>query len=342
MKILFIGGTGTISTSITGLLADRGEDLYLLNRGNSNNRVPEGVKVIKADIHDEDAAGKAIGNQDFDVVADFIAFERKHLERDYRLFKGRTKQFVFISSASAYQKPPVSFPITESTPLANPYLEYSRNKIDCEDYLMKIYREEGFPITIVRPSHTYDERRSVIGGWAPVSRIFRQKTVIIPGDGSTLWTLTHSADFAKAFAGLLGNPHAIGDSFHITSDEVLTWNQIYRIYADTLGVPLNAVHVSSDFIGGCSLDNMRGNLLGDKANNAVFDNSKIKKLVPDFQATIRFDQGIKPCIEYFLQNKSLQAGDELYDEWCDMVVSTQQAALEKVLEWKKAKAGDRA
>lgn len=337
MKILFIGGTGTISTSITKLLASCGEQLYLLNRGNFDNRVPEGVKIIKADIHDEDAVGYALGTQEFDVVADFIAFERKHLERDYRLFKGRTKQFIFISSASAYQKPPVSFPITESTPLANPYWEYSRNKIDCEDYLMKIYRDEGFPITIVRPSHTYDEHKPVIGGWKVLSRIYRQRPVIIPGDGLTLWTLTHSSDFAKAFAGLLGNPHAIGDAFHITSDDALTWNQIYQIYADALGVPLNVVHVASDFICGCSLEDTRGSLLGDKSNNAVFDNSKIKKLVPGFHSTIRFDQGVKPCVEHFLKNESLQAGDELYDEWCDKVISAQQAALEKVLEWKMAK-----
>lgn len=334
MKILFIGGTGTISTEITKLLASEGEDLWLLNRGSRNEGLPGFVKIIKADIYDEASAAEAIGSQKFDAVVDFIAFERKHLERDYRLFSGKVGQFIFISSASAYQKPPVSFPVTESTPLVNPYWEYSRNKIDCENYLNSLNREEGFPVTIVRPSHTYDYN-PVIGGWHVLSRIYRQLPVIIPGDGSTLWTLTNSADFAKAFVGLIGNPRAIGDTFHITSDEALTWNQIYKIYADALGVKLNAVHISTDFLCECSLEDMRGSLTGDKSNNAVFDNTKIKRLVPSFYAGIRFDQGVKSCIDYFLCNKNLQDGDALYDEWCETVIAARSAALEGVQKWIK-------
>ncbi|MDR1689417.1 MAG: SDR family oxidoreductase [Clostridiales bacterium] len=339
MKVLFIGGTGTISTEITKLMAERGNDVYLLNRGSKNHTVPENVKILKADIYNEEESKKVIGDNSFDVVADFIAFHKSALERDYRLFNGKTRQFIFISSASAYQKPPVSFPITESTPLANPYWEYSRNKIECEEYLVKKYREDGFPITIVRPSHTYNDYSTVIGGFEVLSRMLRGKKVIIPGDGATLWTLTNSRDFAKAFAGLCGNVHAIGDAFHITGDEVLTWNQIYQIYADALSVKLNAVHISTDFLCDCATEDLRGSLTGDKSNNAVFDNSKIKKLVPDFCATTRFDQGVLPCVKYFMENKKLQDGDEKYDRWCDAVIAAQEAALLSVIKWREEQAG---
>jgi len=341
MKILLIGGTGTISTEITKLLAEQGNNVCVLNRGGKNHRIPASVTVITADIHDEAAAKAAIGNESFDAVADFIAFDKRHLERDFRLFKGKTKQFIFISTASAYQKPPVSFPITESTPLKNPYWQYSRNKIECEDYLTGLFRDENFPVTIVRPSHTYDDESQVLGGWRILSRIYRQKYVIIPGDGTTLWTLTHSRDFARGFAGLVCNPRSIGNAFHITSDEALTWNQIYQIYADALGVPLKAVHISSDFICDCFLPDTRdmlGNLTGDKANNGVFDNSKIKNLVSDFKAVIRFERGVKGGISYFLKNQELIRGDELYDEWCDTVIAARKAALDTVMEWNKSKA----
>jgi len=340
MKVLLIGGTGTISTEITRLLAKRGHNVYILNRGGKNHRVPDTVKTIITDINNETEAGNAIGNNTFDVVADFIAFEKSQLERDYRLFRNRTKQFIFISTASAYQKPPAGFPITESTPLSNPYWQYSRNKTECEDYLTGLFRNDGFPITIVRPSHTYNEESQVLGGWHILSRIFRQKRVIIPGDGATLWTLTHSKDFALGFVGLTGNPRAMGNAFHITSDEALTWNQIYQTYADALNVPLKAVHISSDFICDAYYTDkrdMRGNLTGDKSNNGVFDNSKIKAAVPGFKAVIPFHQGVLGGVDYFLNNKDLQEGDAVYDEWCDTVIEAQDTALNKVLEFNKTR-----
>ncbi len=336
MKALFIGGTGTISSAITRKLAAEGCELYLLNRGNRNGDLPDGVRVIQADIRDEAEVVKLLGNHTFDVVADFIAFEPAQLERDYRLFRDKTKQFIFISSASAYQTPLSDYRITEGTPLSNPYWEYSRNKISCEDYLMKQYREQGFPVTIVRPSHTYDERSIPLGvhgskgSWQVAKRMLENKPVIIHGDGTSLWTLTHNRDFAKGFIGLMGNIHAIGESVHITSDESVTWNQIYEVIADALGVELKAVHVASDFLAACSQDDLRGSLLGDKANTVVFDNAKLKRLVPEFTATTRVDQGIKETIRYILDHPEHQVEDPDFDSWCDKVIDALEAAKRAV------------
>ncbi|TWD92262.1 nucleoside-diphosphate-sugar epimerase [Neobacillus bataviensis] len=338
MKALFIGGTGTISSAITKQLVTMGCELYLLNRGNRKNRLPDGVNLLQADIKDEDQVSRLIEDLEFDVVADFIAFEPAQLERDYRLFKGKTKQFIFISSASAYQTPLSDYRITEGTPLSNPYWQYSRNKIACEEYLLKLYREEAFPITIVRPSHTYDERSIPLGvhgskgSWQVAKRMLENKPVIIHGDGTSLWTMTHNTDFAKGFIGLMGNIHAIGESVHITSDESLTWNQIYQSIADALGVKLNAIHVSSEFLDACSKEDYRGGLLGDKANSVVFDNSKLKRLVPDFVATTRFDQGIKQTVEYIVAHPELQTPDEEFDDWCDRVVDALNMALKMLNE----------
>ncbi|CAH1216655.1 MULTISPECIES: SDR family oxidoreductase [Paenibacillus] len=336
MKALFIGGTGTISTAITNQLALEGWDLYLLNRGNRNEDLPGEVKVLQADINDEAKVAELVADLEFDVVADFIAFVPSQLERDYRLFKNKTKQFMFISSASAYQTPLADYRITEGTPLSNPYWEYSRNKIACEEYLMKLYRDEGFPVTIVRPSHTYGDRSVPLGvhgakgSWQVLKRILENKPVIIHGDGTSLWTITHNRDFAKGFIGLMGNIHAIGDSVHITSDESVTWNQIYGIIADALGKPLNAVHVSSAFLAACSDQDLHGSLLGDKANTVVFDNSKLKRLVPDFVATTRADQGIKRTIEHILAHPELQVEDPEFDAWCDDVIQALETALSQV------------
>jgi len=330
MRALFIGGTGIISTAITKLFSEMGGELYLLNRGNRNSQLPENVKCIQADINDEAAVKEFLADLSFDVVADFIAFTEEHVKRDYRLFSEKTKQYIFISSASAYQKPPLSYPITESTPLINPYWEYSRNKICCEEYLVKQHRENGFPATIVRPSHTYDDSYLPLEGWQVARRLINGKPVIIHGDGTSLWTLTHSSDFAKGFVGLMGNVHAIGEAIHITSDELLTWNQIYAIIADALGVKLKAVHVTSDFIAACSLNDQRGNLIGDKANNAIFDNSKLKRLVPGFVATTRFDQGIRKTIANIMSNPALQKEDLNYDLWCDRVIDAMDVALKTV------------
>ncbi|MEK0313355.1 SDR family oxidoreductase [Cohnella sp. 56] len=337
MRALFIGGTGTISAAITRQLAERQDcELYVLNRGTRNDNLPASVKTLEADINDEARVAELIRDLSFDVVADFIAFVPAQLERDYRLFAGKTKQFMFISSASAYQKPLSDYRVTESTPLANPYWEYSRNKIACEEYLIKQYRERSFPITIVRPSHTYDERSIPLGvhgskgSWQVAKRMLEGKPVIIHGDGTSLWTMTHNEDFARGFIGLMGNLHAIGESVQITSDETLTWNQIYEAIADALDVKLRAVHVSSEFLAACSREDYTGGLIGDKANSVVFDNAKLKRLVPDFVATTRFDQGVKGTIANLLAHPELQREDPDFDRWCDRVIEALDRAADAV------------
>ncbi len=340
MKALFIGGTGTISMAITKQLAQNPDwELYLINRGNRSDNVPENVKVITVDVSDETAVVEKLGDLQFDCVCDFIGFVPEQLERDYRLFKGKTKQFMYISSASAYQKPLSDYKITESTPLANPYWEYSRNKIACEEYLMKLYREEGFPITIIRPSHTYDERSIPVGAHGKdgsfqiVKRMLEGKPVLVHGDGTSLWTMTHNSDFAKGFIGLMGNIHAIGEAYHITSDETVTWNQIYQIIADSLGVEYKPYYVPSDFLDEVGGYDFRGGLIGDKANSVVFDNSKLKRAVPGFCATVRLDQGIRKAVEYVLAHEEVQFVDEEFDEWCDHVIEALEKAKKEIKSW---------
>ncbi len=336
MRALFIGGTGIISTAISRQLLDSSWELYLINRGSRNDVLQTNVKTITADINNEADVKEKLGDLQFDVVCDFIAFVPSQLERDYRLFAGRTKQFMFISSASAYQKPLSDYKITESTPLANPYWEYSRNKIACEEYLMKMYRENGFPVTIIRPSHTYDERSVPLGvhgnkgSWQVVKRMLEGKPVIIHGDGTSLWTMTHNTDFAKAFIGLMGNIHAIGEAYQITTDETLTWNQIYKCIADALGVELKPYYVPSDFLHSVSNYDFRGSLIGDKANSVVFDNAKLKRAVPDFVPTMRFDMGVKKTIEYVLSHKECQIEDEEFDAWCDRVIAAMENAKKEI------------
>ena len=325
MKALFIGGTGTISMAITKKLLAEGHEVYLLNRGNRNADLQGNVHFLNVDVNDEKAVLEKIDGLQFDVVAEFIAFVPAQLERDYRLFKGRTKQFIFISSASAYQKPVGNYVISEKTPLANPYWEYSRNKIACEDYLYKLYRDEQFPITIVRPSHTYDERSVPLGvhgdkgSFQVIKRIQEGKPVIIHGDGTSLWTLTHNSDFAKGFVGLMGNIHAIGEAVQIMSDESVTWNQIYECIAQSLGVELKAVYAPSTYLAKHSNYDFTGSLIGDKANSVVFDCSKLKALVPDFVATKRVDQGIKETVDYVLSHPECQIEDKEFDAWCDKI-----------------------
>jgi len=331
MKILFIGGTGTISAAISKLLILQGHDLYLVNRGQRNEALPEGAHYLIADVNDEAKVAGLIHDLEFDCVADFIAFVPEHLQRDYRLFKDKTKQFIFISSASAYQKPLANYRVSEATPLSNPYWQYSRDKIACEDYLMKLYREESFPVTIVRPSYTYDERKVPLGvhgsagTWTVVKRIMDGKPVIIHGDGTALWTMTHTTDFAKGFVGLIGNIHALGEAVQITSDETLTWNQIYQCIAGALNRPLKAVHVSSEFLAAAGSYDFYGGLLGDKAVSVVFDNAKLKRLVPEFVAEKRFDQGVKETIDYILAYPEYQQEDETFDRWCDEIIESMQS-----------------
>ena len=312
------------------MASKQGFELYLLNRGNRSSLVPEGVKIIKADINNEDDVREKLKDYTFDIVAEFIAYDVNALKRDVRLFNGRIKQYFFISSASAYQKPLSSPFITESTPLSNPYWAYSRDKIEGEEYLMKEYRDNGFPITIIRPSHTYGDFSVPLavkgnkGSFSVIDRIRKGKKVIVPGDGSSLWTTTHNSDFAKAFVGLMGNVHAIGEAFQITSDESLTWNQIYGIIGDVLGVKPNLVHIPSETLAKAYPDFL-GALIGDKSNTVIFDNSKIKRLVPDFCATVRFDQGVRRAIKHILEHKELQIPDPEFDTWTDKMIEAYEA-----------------
>ena len=337
MKILMIGGTGTISTAISRRLADTGHDLYIINRGNANDKLQSHIKFIKADINDENAVLENLGDMKFDAVCEFIGFVQPQLERDYRLFGGRTKQFVYISSASAYNKLPPDHVITEGTSLANPFWEYSRNKIQCEEYLMKLYRDDGFPVTIVRPSHTYCETSVPLGvhgrngSWQVIKRMLEGKPVIIHGDGTSLWTMTDSRDFAEGFIGLLGNPHAIGEAFQITSDETLTWNQIYRTIADCLGVEFKPYYVASEFLAAVSDYDFTGSLIGDKSNSVVFDNSKLKRAVPGFSPKIKFEEGIKNTLDHVLLHKECQVADEEFDKWCDKVIAALENAKKEIL-----------
>ena len=338
MKILIIGGTGTISSAITRQLAVSGHDLWLLNRGTRKDEVPANVRQVITDIDNEAEVLRQIGNEQFDAVCEFIGFVTAQVERDIRLFKGRTRQYVYISSASAYNKPAASHMITEGTSLANPYWEYSRNKIACEELLMHEYRENGFPVTIIRPSHTYCERAVPLsvhgpkGSWPVLKRMMEGKRVLVHGDGSSLWTLTWNEDFARGFIGLLGNPKAIGEAFQIMSDESLSWTQIYQCTANALGVAFHPYYVASDFLAEVAPEgyDLTGNLIGDKTVTVVFDCSKLKRAVPGFKATTRFDEGVRRCVAYLMDHPELQVEDPEFDAWCDRVIEAQERAKKEI------------
>lgn len=326
MKVLFIGGTGKISSACSALAVQRGIDLYFLNRGQTDRPVPSGVTVLTGDIRNPESARAALGDHSFDAVVNWIVFTPDQIETDLALFRGRTGQYVFISSASAYQTPPAHLPVTESTPLDNPYWSYSQAKIACEERLTRAYREEKFPITIVRPSHTYDRTMLPFqGGYTHIHRMRQGKPVIVHGDGTSLWTLTHHRDFAKGFVPLLGNSHAIGDSFHITSDEVLNWNQIAEILAQAAGTEAKIVHLPSDYINAWDARWGAG-LLGDKAASMVFDNTKIKRLVPDFACTIPFSHGAREVLAWFDADPARQVVDTALDALMDRMIAAYQAA----------------
>lgn len=325
MRVLFIGGTGIISSACSQRAVEHGIELVLLNRGQSVRAVPEGVRVLQADVRDAASVRAALGSQTFDAVIDWIAFAPEHVEADLALFRDRTRQYVFISSASAYQTPPVSLPVVESTPLSNPYWAYSRAKIACEERLMRAYREEAFPVTIVRPSHTYDRTLLPMdGGYTVVDRMRKGKPVIVHGDGTSLWTLTHHRDFARGFVGLLGNSHAIGEAFHITSDEVLTWNQIYETVAQAAGTTATLVHVPSEVIARYDPEWGAG-LLGDKAHSMIFDTTKIKRVVPDYVATIPFARGAEEIMAWYDADPARQVVDEALDRRMDAIIAAQAA-----------------
>jgi nucleoside-diphosphate-sugar epimerase len=336
MKVLFIGGTGNISLASTRLAAELGIEVTLLRRGQRIADLPKDVRTIGVDVRDEGAVAQALGNETFDAVVDWIAFTPADIERDIRIFRDRARQFIFISSASAYQKPAGHYLITESTPLANPYWQYSRDKIACEDRLMKAYREEGFPITIVRPSLTYGDTQIVLAvnswqtSWTAVDRMRRGKKVIVPGDGSSLWVITHNSDFAQGLVGLLGHRQAIGHAFHITSEEVMTWDQYYRITAQAAGVEAQIVHIPSDFLGAAMPDEV-GSLTGDKAVSVVFDNSKIKRFVPGYCAKVPFAQGIRRTIEWFDADPRRKQVDEAADAAWDKLIGAYESGLGEAL-----------
>lgn len=335
MKVLIIGGTGTISSAITAKLLKDGEEVYLLNRGNHNSEFP-GAKSIIADINDEADVCEKIKNQKFDTVCDFVCFTKERAESDFRIFNGNCSQFIFISSASAYNKPVKDYVITEGTSLANKYWEYSRNKIACEEFFMAKYRECGFPVTIVRPSHTYCEKSVPMGvhgnkgSYQVLKRMLDGKKVLVHGDGTSLWTITFNTDFAKGFTGLLQNPHAIGEAFQITSDESLTWNQIYELVAKALGVEFKPYYVSSSFLTKASDYDFEGSLTGDKSNTVVFDNSKLKAAVPGLLMNVSAEKGIKAAVDYIMSHPECQTEDPEFDEWCDKVIAELDKAVENI------------
>lgn len=337
-EALFIGGTGTISMAITRLLSKKpGWHLTLLNRGSRTAELPEGVDVLSLDINDEAAVSRALQGKTFDTVCDFIGFIPAQVERDYRLFNGKTKQYMYISSASAYKKPVDDVYLTEGTTLANPYWEYSRNKIYCEEFLFKKYRDEGFPVTVIRPSHTYDNRAVPLGvhgnkgSYQVLKRMLEGKPVIVHGDGTSLWAMTYNEDFAVAFVGLMANPHAVGEAFQITNDEILTWNQIYKTIADTLKVEFKPYYVSSAFLAEVGKQyNFEGGLVGDKANSYIFNNAKLKHAVPEFRPSIHFEEGIRRCIENIMSHPELQIEDPEFDEWSDRVIEALEEAKKKI------------
>jgi nucleoside-diphosphate-sugar epimerase len=332
MRVLFIGGTGIISSACSELALERGVELYLLCRGQSPRPVPAGARVLNADVRRPDDVKRALGPLTFDAVVDWVAFETADVERDIELFRQRTRQYVFISSASAYQKPPLRLPITESTPLHNPVWAYSRAKIACEERLIRAYREEGFPAVIVRPSHTYD--RTLLpphGGYTVIDRMRRGRPVIVHGDGSSLWTLTHHRDFARGLVGLLGREETLGDAFHITSDEHLTWDQIHQALARAAGVTARIVHVPSEVIA--LYDREWGDsLLGDKTHSLVFDNTKIKRLVPDFRCTIPFARGAEEILAYYDADVSRRTVDTAFDALVDNILADLGRAFPRLLE----------
>ena len=323
LRVLFIGGTGVISAAAAERAVTVGHRLTMLNRGSAILRpAPEGVEVLRADIRDTASVRTAIGGRTFDVVVDFVAFTADHVATDIELFAGRTGQYVFISSASAYQKPPARLPILESTPLRNPFWQYSRDKIACEDLLVKAYRQDGFPATIIRPSHTYDRTMiALTGGWTDIARMRAGKPVVVHGDGTSLWTLTHSTDVAKALVGLLGRPQALGDSFTITSDEYLPWNRIYELFAEAAGAPTpQLVHIASDTIAAAAPE-LGPSLLGDKSHSLVFDNSKVKALVPEFICTVPFALGARQILNWFDANPDQQIVNEGLNSTFDQLIA---------------------
>ncbi|MBU1020115.1 MAG: NAD-dependent epimerase/dehydratase family protein [Firmicutes bacterium] len=325
MKVLFIGGSGLISTAVSKLAIKNNVDLYLLNRGNHNDSLPSEVKFIKGDINNVKQIREAIKDYQFDVVVDWIAYNVDQVERDYSLFKGKTKQYIFISSASAYIKPIPTYPITEKTPLGNKYWEYSENKKRCEEYLMSV-NSKDFNVTIIRPSHTYNDQKIIaaIKSWGHpytlIDRILKGKKIIVPGNGKSLWTLTYNEDFAEAFVEVLGNKKTYGESYHITSDFVYTWDHIHNLLYKALDVRPNIVHIPSDFIIKHAPE-LEGELFGDKDWSLIFDNDKIKQIAPDYKAKTKYEDTVKTAVNRLLTNRDLQTVDEEFNQLMDHIIN---------------------
>jgi nucleoside-diphosphate-sugar epimerase len=328
MRILFVGGTGIISSACAARLArEPGVELSVLLRGKSDRVVPAGAEVLTGDVRTPASLGAVLGQRVFDVVVNWVAFTTAHVQADIDFFGGRTAQYVFISSASAYQTPPARLPVTESTPLKNPYWAYSRDKIACEELLVRAYRERNFPATIVRPSHTYDARTlPVHGGYTVIDRMRRGKPVVVHGDGTSLWVLTHHDDFAKGFNGLLGNPHVLGEAFHITSDELLSWNQIHELLGTAAGAEPKLCHVPSSTIAKHDAG-WGDSLLGDKTHSMIFDNGKIKRTVPGFLATIPYSRGAREQLAWYDADAGRRVVDAATDALMDRLVELQKRAL---------------
>lgn len=336
MKILLVGGTGIISTAVSKSIINAGHELWTLNRGSASSRIPSGAHVITADINDTSTVSSLLKGEFFDCIADFTVQSLEQIDRDYSLFAGKTKQYIFISSSCVYQRPLSHYILTEASPVCNPYWDYAQRKIACENRLMDIYRSCDFPVTIIRPGHTYDDRWLPLcisgshGGYCIIKRMLAEKPVIIPGDGTSLWTLTHNSDFARAFLGLIGNPYALGETVNISSDEVMTWNQIYQTIADALGVHLKPFYVSSMFLHQAGPYDFKSCLLGERVQSAVFCNDKLKRLVPGFQAQIPVRTGIRDTLNHILTNPDLQEEDPTFDAWSDSLVSTLTHAADEL------------
>jgi nucleoside-diphosphate-sugar epimerase len=322
LRVLFIGGNGVISSACARVAVESGINLHVLTRGQSTLRpLPPGARQLRADIREPRSVQDAVKGLDFDAVVDWVAFTPEHVGTDIDLFRGRTGQYVFISTASAYQTPPSRLPVTESTPLRNPFWQYSRDKIACEDLLVRAYREQGFPATIVRPSHTYDKTKVPLsGGWTALARMLAGKPVIVHGDGTSLWTVTHHDDFARGFVPLLGHPRTLGEAFHITADDFLTWDQIAHALAAALGVTARITHVPSDAIAAADPEWGAG-LLGDKTHSMVFDNSKLRRVVPGWHAVIPFERGAREIVSWYREDPSRQVTDERMDALMDKLAA---------------------
>lgn len=328
MKVLFIGGSGIISSAAAELALQSGIELCLFNRGNHPERVPAGATVIQGDVNRDQLS--TLADQHFDAVVDFIAYKPAQVQRDVDAFLGKCGQYLVISSACVYHKPLTIFPITESAPIYDSPWDYAQDKINCEAAIKKAYLEKRFPITIIRPTHTYSNILLPVGlcgksgGWSVASRMLRGKPVLLHGDGLTLWTITHSRDVAKGIVGLLGNSRAIGEAVHITSDEAVSWDDLYHNLAYALGVEAKICHVSTDMLTRFFPDE-RGHLMGDTAHCAIFDNTKIKRLVPEFQATTTASRGIMDAVHYHLAHPELMKEDPEYDRVCDAVLQACEA-----------------